>query len=468
MAKTVKSFEYDGFKYELDATSGEYKCSDTSKVNLTSVPDSPINIVYSVQSFKVGELSYTYNSGSKVYDCSETTKESLTSVPSSATDIVYSSDVLSFEYKGNKYTLGAAGKYICSAEGEASLDEVPKVVSNIVYSYDVKSFVFEENTYAYDSASKSYKSTAEGTEELTSIPSGASQIVYDYSADLEDKVQSFDFESYTYTYNTSTGEYDCTDSSKPALAKVPDTATNIVYEDEYVPAGVDKAQAQQLVTLELDTVAPVPTVEINGGALYSSSKSVKVRIISDSPDVVGAIIYGDIADSSAYGKASEDDASKTENIISWVTGDTEATFDVDLDDTADGAKTISVKLIDDVGNVTPTAVSETITLDTKLPIVYQTKITPSKISLVEGHNAATLVFFADSDITEYKVAVVSDNSVSADIATALEGCSAVANYAANTGIKVTVKGTALKAAVVNDGVYTLKVFVKDAAGNWSE
>ena len=139
----------------------------------------------------------------------------------------------------------------------------------------------------------------------------------------------------------------------------------------------------------------------------------------------------------------------------------------------DGLKTVSVKVRDDVGNETA-AVSDSITLDTAVPVVVITGPDRSKVSKVDGFNSAVINFSADVAFEEYKVCVVPASNSIQSAGTVIpttngsENTSGTAGgYAADTNISVTIKGADLEAASAGDGVKIVKVFVKNAAGTWS-
>ena len=73
---------------------------------------------------------------------------------------------------------------------------------------------------------------------------------------------------------------------------------------------------------------------------------------------------------------------------------------------ADGIKTVYVKVRDDVWNESATA-SDTITLNSKVPAV-NFRIVDSKLSLVQGKNSAGGNFGFDENIDAAKIMIVSD------------------------------------------------------------
>lgn len=212
--------------------------------------------------------------------------------------------------------------------------------------------------------------------------------------------------------------------------------------------------------LTLDTLAPSGlSVKLNDDALYATSTGVTLTLTLGDADTTGyqMKIWGV--------DGVEDEAS-----ASWETFAAEKS--IALPD-GDGLKTVSVKVRDDVGNETAAA-SDSITLDTTVPVVAVTGPDKSKISKADGFNSAFISFTADVAFEEYKVCVVpASNSVqSAGVviptANGSENTSGAAGgYAADTNISVTIKGADLEAASAGDGVKIVKVFVKNAAGTWS-
>lgn len=212
--------------------------------------------------------------------------------------------------------------------------------------------------------------------------------------------------------------------------------------------------------LTLDTLAPAGlAVTLNDGAIYTTSANVTLKSTLTDADTTGyqMKIWG------IHGV--EDEAS-----AAWETFAAEKSIALP---TGDGLKTVYVKVRDDVGNETA-AVSDSITLDTAVPVVAITGPDKSKISKVDGFNSAVISFTADVDFEEYKVCVVpASNSIQSagviiPIAAGSENTSGTAGgYAADTNINVTIKGADLETASSGDGVKIIKVFVKNAAGTWS-
>ena len=212
--------------------------------------------------------------------------------------------------------------------------------------------------------------------------------------------------------------------------------------------------------LTLDTLAPAGlSVKLNDDALYTTSAAVTLALTLGDADTTGyqMKIWG------VNGAADEASAA-------WETYAQSKSITLP---SGDGLKTVYVKVRDDVGNETA-AVSDSITLDSTVPVVTITGPDRSKVSKVGGYDSAVISFTANVDFEEYKVCVVpASNSIqSAGVVIPTTNGSAntsgsAGGYAADTNISVTIKGADLETASAGDGVKTVKVFVKNAAGTWS-
>lgn len=212
--------------------------------------------------------------------------------------------------------------------------------------------------------------------------------------------------------------------------------------------------------LSLDTAAPSGvTLPINSGAAYCTGTGVVLTIGCSDASTTGyqMKIWG-ISGAAAEANASWESFAATKS-VALATGD--------------GLKTVSVKVRDAVGNESA-AVSATITLDTTKPAVTITGPDVSTVSKLSGFNTVSFSFVSDSPFTEYKVKVVPATSSINSAGTAIgitngsTNMAATGSFAASTAIQCTINGSDLAAASSGDGVKIVKVFVKDAAGNWSE
>lgn len=212
--------------------------------------------------------------------------------------------------------------------------------------------------------------------------------------------------------------------------------------------------------LTLDTRAPSGlTLSINDGALYATSTSVTLTIgLTDSPTTGYQMkVWG------IEGVADEVSAS-------WETFANNKSVNLT---TGDGLKTVHIKVRDDVGNES-TEVTDTITLNTAVPVVAITGPDKSKISKISGFNQSVFNFTSDVEFEEYKVCVVPANNSTQDAGVIIGTTNGSQNtsgsdgsYPASENIQVTITGADLEVASSGDGVKIVKVFVKNAAGTWS-
>ena len=140
--------------------------------------------------------------------------------------------------------------------------------------------------------------------------------------------------------------------------------------------------------------------------------------------------------------------------------------------TGDGTKTVYVKFKDDVGNVSAAA-SATTVLDTTAPVVTIVGPDVSTISKVAGYNVSAFSFSADEAFVEWTVRVVPSADSTHTAGTEIPNTGGSTNMhgttttAASTAISCSIYGADLETASSGDGAKIVKVFVKDADGNWS-
>lgn len=212
--------------------------------------------------------------------------------------------------------------------------------------------------------------------------------------------------------------------------------------------------------LTLDTTAPGGvTLSINDGALYATSTAVTLKISVEDGATTGyqMKVWGiEGVDSEVSASWENFSTSKSVNLTS-----------------GDGLKTVYIKVRDDVGNESA-QVSDTITLNTTVPVVTITGPDKSKISKVTGFNTSIINFTSDVAFEEYKVCVVPQNNSTQDAGTVIGTTNGSINtsgsdgdYPASENIQVTINGADLEVASSGDGVKIVKVFVKNAAGTWS-
>lgn len=212
--------------------------------------------------------------------------------------------------------------------------------------------------------------------------------------------------------------------------------------------------------LTLDTTAPTGlTLSINDDALYTTSTTVTLKIaVADGVTTGYQMKIWGIADVADEGSASWETFATTKSVTLT---------------SGDGLKTVHVKVRDDVGNESA-EVTDTITLDTTIPVVTVTGPDKSKISKVSSFNQSVINFTTDVEFTEYKVCVVPQTSSTQDAGTVIptdngstNTSGSAGNYPASQNIQVTITGADLETASSGDGVKIVKVFVKTASGLWS-
>lgn len=212
--------------------------------------------------------------------------------------------------------------------------------------------------------------------------------------------------------------------------------------------------------LTLDTLAPAGlTAKVNDDALYTTTQAVTLKLTLADADTTGYQMK-------IWGIDGVDD----EASAPWETYTAEKSVTLP---SGDGLKTISVKVRDSVGNATAAA-SDTITLNTVVPVVSITGPDKSVISKVDGFDSAVISFSSDVVFDEYKVCVVpATNSLQgAGVVIPTVGGSentsgSAGNYPADQAVSVTIRGADLEAASSGDGQKIVKVFVKNVAGTWS-
>lgn len=213
--------------------------------------------------------------------------------------------------------------------------------------------------------------------------------------------------------------------------------------------------------LTLDTTAPSGlVVKLNEDAEYATSREVTLTI--------------SISDEGTSGyqmKIWGIDGVDSENSAFWENFANSKT--VTLTE-GDGLKTVYVKVRDDVWNESSVA-SDTITLNTAVPVVTVTAPDISKISKVEGKNISSFTFMCDVAIVEWKVMVVGQVSALENTGTNKQipttggstNMTGSKETTASTPVSCTIYGSDLESASSGDGVKIVKVFVKSKAGIWS-
>lgn len=218
--------------------------------------------------------------------------------------------------------------------------------------------------------------------------------------------------------------------------------------------------------LTLDTTAPGGvTLSLNGGAAYATVRDVTAAIACSDADTTGyqVKLWGDV---DAAANAS---IQPTEGGSAWISWTTAQAVRLSA---GDGAKTLNLKVRDDVGNESAAA-SDSITLDTTLPVVSITVPADRvKLSKVAGFDTTHFTFSVDSDAQGWKVKCVPDAGATEDQGTVIPTTAGSTNttggaLAAGTPVQVTIKGADLEAASAGDGAKTVKIYACDVGGSWS-
>lgn len=219
--------------------------------------------------------------------------------------------------------------------------------------------------------------------------------------------------------------------------------------------------------LTLDTTGPAsPGILLEGGNTYATQQLIDAAISTGDGDTTGyqMKIWGDVDTSN------DPDVQDTENNSNWISF--ASTKQIKLS-AGDGNKTINVKLRDDVWNESSQA-SDSITLDTTRPVVSISGPDVNKISKVDGKDECSFSFQVDTTFDEYKVKYVASSGAAHDTGTQIGTANGSSNmsgnaggYPASTPIDCIINGADLEIANAGDTAKTIKIFVKDQAGNWS-
>ena len=220
----------------------------------------------------------------------------------------------------------------------------------------------------------------------------------------------------------------------------------------------------------LDTTGPGgSTLALNGNATYATTRDITAALVTTDTPTTGyqILIWGDV--DPAFNASIQ----VAQGSSVWITpGSFPANQAVRLS-TGDALKTINARIRDDVWNETAT-LTKTITLDTTVPTVNITSGPDvTKISTVAGKRVVSFTFTVGAEaITAWSIEVVANSGSARGSGAVIGTTNGSTNtsggaLAGNAAQAVTIDGRDLQAASAGDGTKVIKIFVQDAAGNWS-
>jgi hypothetical protein len=215
----------------------------------------------------------------------------------------------------------------------------------------------------------------------------------------------------------------------------------------------------------LDTTAPAGiTLDIGTGTVTSQDRTAAIGTSDGDTTGYQMKLWGDV--DLAYDANVQD----TEVASAWVAYSVTKAIRLSA---GDGAKTVNLRVRDDVGNESAPA-SDSVTLSTAIPSINIT-VGPdrTRISKIAGFRTVSFTFSTDRAISAYKVKVVPADSSLDTAGTQLGTTNGSTNVsggavAAAGTVNVQIDGRDLEAASVGDGSKVIKVFGQDDAnGQWS-
>lgn len=218
--------------------------------------------------------------------------------------------------------------------------------------------------------------------------------------------------------------------------------------------------------LTLDTTGPAGvTISLAGGAAYSSVRDITATIGTSDGTTTGyqMKVWGDV--DNAY----DANVQTTEGASSWISYSTSKLIRLS---TTDASKTVYVKVRDDVWNESAAA-SDSITLDTSVPVITISGPDVTKISKVTGKRTASFSFTTDVALDSYKVKVVPSSASLENAGTQIPTTAGSTNMSggavgAGATVNCTIDGADLETASAGDGDKVIKVFGRESGSqNWS-
>lgn len=222
----------------------------------------------------------------------------------------------------------------------------------------------------------------------------------------------------------------------------------------------------------LDTTAPGgASLALNGGAATAVSQDITAALTTtDNPTTGYQILIWGSVDPAANASIQATQGASAWITPTWSSGVANQAVKLSA---GDGLKTINARIRDDVWNETAT-LAQTITLDAAAPTVNITAgPDTTKVSTVSGQRTVNFSFTVGSEaISAWEVAVVANSGSvrgSGTVIGTANGSTGVSGgaLAAAAVQAVSLDARDIQAASAGDGTKVIKIFVQDAAGNWS-
>ena len=203
------------------------------------------------------------------------------------------------------------------------------------------------------------------------------------------------------------------------------------------------------VTITLDTQAPAGvTINLAAGATTTSLRDITSAIATSDADTTGyqMKIYGDVDDAFAT-----TEYRATEVNAPWISYATSKAIRLSA---TDGAKTVRIKIRDDVWNTSAEA-TDGITLDSTVPVINITAgPTPARISKQASKNVASITWQSNVALMAYQVRLVANSTDPVGSGTLIASAGGSTNVsggatAATTPVITTINGADLETAGVN-------------------
>lgn len=217
--------------------------------------------------------------------------------------------------------------------------------------------------------------------------------------------------------------------------------------------------------LALDTTGPAGvSINLAAGATTTAVRAITATIATSDTPTTGyqMKLWGDVD------PAADSNIQVLEANSTWITYSTSQAVTLS---TGDALKTINLKVRDASWN--ETSASDTITLNTTVPVITITGPDVSVVSKISGKRVASFSFSSDIALSAYKVKVVPATSSLESAGTTIPTTNGSTNMTggatgASTTVNCTIDGRDLELASSGDGTKIVKVFGQSSgSGNWS-